>query len=238
MKLYGKNPILERVKANPGSIKKLFLQKKVDLSDIVKECKKAGLDFESVEKEDIAKLAGGVHSQGVVAEINDYEYTKFPTILAECVKSEKVIVFLDNITDPQNFGGIIRSLACLGNFSLVIPEHDSAEVNETVLRVANGGENYVKIAKVTNIATTIKKIREKGIWVAGATIEDAVDITKAELKRPLAIVIGAEGKGIRHGVLKCLDEKVALSMDGAKLSFNAAVAAALVCYEVSKKGKG
>ncbi|MFH1552020.1 MAG: RNA methyltransferase [Candidatus Omnitrophota bacterium] len=235
MNLYGKNPILERIKADPHSIRKLYLQKRTDLSDIVREAKKTGLAFESVDKAWFKSKCAEAHTQGVMAEVEEFKYAPYPVILDECLNDLSVPVFLDGITDPQNLGSIIRTLACMGGFSLVLPEHRSAHVNETVLRVANGGENYIKIAKVTNIASAIEKAKEKSILIAGAVVEDSSDILEEELRFPLAVVIGSEGKGIRPGLMKCLDMKLALPMRGAPLSYNAAVAAAMFCYEINRR---
>ncbi|MGD2278727.1 MAG: RNA methyltransferase [Candidatus Omnitrophota bacterium] len=234
MKLYGKNPVLERIKANPGSIRKLYLQRQKDLSAIVREAKEAGLSFESVSKAWMQRAAEESHTQGVMAEVQRFEYTPFSQILSNCVKSGTVPVFLDKVTDPQNLGSVLRSLACLGNFSIVIPEYESACINETVLRVANGGENYVKVAKVPNNARAVKQAKEKGIWIAGAVTEGGKDLSGADLKFPLAVVMGSEGKGLRPGVRKYLDGGFSLPMAGAALSFNVATATALFCYEINR----
>jgi len=235
MKLYGKNPVLERIKFAPKTIKKLYLQKRTDLSRIVHAAKKAGLDFESVTRECLERESKGAHSQGVVAEIDEYLYHSFPLILDEAVKSKCIPVFLDGITDPQNLGSIIRTFACLGGFSVVLSEHGAVQVNETVLRVASGGENFVKISRVANIATAIKKVKAKGIRIVGAEADAKCSVMEMKITLPVAIVIGAEGKGTRPGVKKCLDKTAKLPMDGADLSYNAAVAAALFCYEVKKR---
>jgi 23S rRNA (guanosine2251-2'-O)-methyltransferase len=235
MKLYGKNPVLERIKSDPGSIQKLYLQKRKDLSEIVKEARKAGLSFESVTPEELRRLCRDVHHQGAVAEVREYKYTPFPQILSDCLKNKIVPVFLDRITDPQNLGSIIRTLACLGGFSIVLPEYESAHVNETVLRVANGGENYIEVAMVTNNVKALKQAKEKGIRITGAATEGGIDISKAVFDPPLAVVIGSEGKGLRPGVLDCLDERVSLPMEGAVLSYNAAIASALFCYEIKRR---
>ncbi|MFC1548633.1 23S rRNA (guanosine(2251)-2'-O)-methyltransferase RlmB [Candidatus Omnitrophota bacterium] len=235
MRLYGKNPVLERIRIAPKTIKKLHLQKRTDLSEIVKEAKKAGLKFESVDKAWIKSECGDTHTQGVMAEVEEFAYSPFSEILADCLDGSTTPVFLDGITDPQNLGAIIRNLACLGNLSLVIPEHESAHVNETVLRVANGGENHIKIAMVTNIATAVGKTKEEGVWIAGAVVEGSKDILSADLTFPMAAVIGSEGKGIRPGVRKHLDEGLALPMQGASLSYNVSVAASLFCYEINRR---
>jgi 23S rRNA (guanosine2251-2'-O)-methyltransferase len=235
MKLYGKNPVLERIKSNPKSIRKLYLQKRKDLSGIVKEAKRVGLSFESVTQEELRKICGDVHHQGAVAEIPEYKYAPFPEVLSDCIKDGVVPVFLDRITDPQNLGSIIRTLACLGGFSIVLPEYESIHVNETVLRVASGGENYIKVAMVPNNVKALKQAKEKGIHIAGAVTEGGSSIDKSDFAPPLAIVIGSEGKGLRPGVLDCLDEGVSLPMEGADLSYNAAVATALFCYEIKRR---
>ncbi|MGB3081837.1 MAG: RNA methyltransferase [Candidatus Omnitrophota bacterium] len=235
MKLYGKNPVLERIKLNPKTIRKLYLQKRKDLSEIVREAKRAGLTFESADKNKLLHLSGDANTQGVIAVVDEYRYTSFSKILSKCVGSETIPVFLDRVTDPQNLGSIMRSLACLGGFSLVLPEYESAHVNETALRVANGGENYIEVAKVTNTVGAVKRAKDEGIKVIGAVTEGGADILRADFKFPLAIVIGSEGKGLRPGVRKHLDEGVSLPMKGAALSFNVAIATTLFCYEVNRR---
>ncbi|MDP8259094.1 MAG: RNA methyltransferase [Candidatus Aadella gelida] len=236
IRLYGKNPVRERMKTNPGSIKKLFLQRQVDLSDVVREAKNAELRFESLDKNEFKKLCGDVHSQGVFAEVEEFGYMPYEKIVKLCLSGKTIPVFLDGITDPQNLGSIIRTLACLGGFSLVLPEHGSADVTETVLRVANGGENYIGISKVTNIATTIKSLRKKGVCIVGALVSGKkLELLENDKNAPIALVVGSEGKGIRPGVSLLLDEKIMLPMEGAELSYNAAVAAAIFCHEIRKK---
>jgi len=235
MRLYGKNPVLERIKLAPETIKKLYLQQRTDLSRIVRAAKDAGLNFESVTRERLELESKGAHAQGVVAVIDEYRYFSFPQMLNDAVKKKFIPVFLDGITDPQNFGSIIRTFACLGGFSLVLSEHGAVSVNETVLRVASGGENYVNVARVANIATAIKKAKTEGFHIIGADANAKCLVSDIKLRLPAAIVIGAEGKGMRPGVKKCLDEMSRLPMDGADISYNAAVAAALFCYEVKKR---
>jgi 23S rRNA (guanosine2251-2'-O)-methyltransferase len=235
MRLCGKKPVLERIKFDPGSIKNLYLSKKTDLSDIVKAAKKQGLDFESIEKDSFNKMCGIIHSQGVMAEIPEYQYTPFKKLMKDAENIGNSLVFLDGITDPQNLGSIMRNLACLGGFSLILPEHNSVEINETVLRVACGGENFIKVSKIGNSVRGVKEAKERGFVVAGTVTEGGADILKTTMESPLAIVIGAEGKGIRPGLLQELDIKVTFPMPGAGLSYNAAVATALFCYEINRR---
>ncbi len=235
MRLFGKKPVLERIKADPGSITGLYLRQKVHLSEVVNEAKRAGLSFESIPTDKFSRLCGDVNAQGVMAEVAEYEYTPLPVMLKDALEKKKVLVFVDGVTDPQNFGSMIRNLACLGGFSLIIPEHDSVCVNETVLRVACGGENYIMVSKIVNSVRGIQAAKEKGFYCAGAVADDGDELIGAELEFPLAVVIGSEGKGIRPGIVKHLDVRLSLPMPGAKLSYNAAVAATLFCYEVKRK---
>ncbi|KJJ83289.1 RNA methyltransferase TrmH, group 3 [Candidatus Omnitrophus magneticus] len=233
MFLYGKNPVLERLRVNPVSIKKIYIEKKKDLSEIVREIKKQNFYFESLESVEFLKLVKNVNAQGVAAVVDDFKYIPYDEILND---RKRIPIFLDSVTDPQNLGGIIRTLACMSGFSIVLSEYNSAHITETVLRVSSGGENYVPVAKTGNLAKAITIAKERGFWVFGAAMaEGAKNIISAELKFPLAIVFGAEGTGIRPGVMKHIDEFFFIPMDGASLSYNVAVATALFCYEIRRK---
>ncbi|MFH1879030.1 MAG: RNA methyltransferase [Candidatus Omnitrophota bacterium] len=235
MRLFGKNPVIERIKSRPETVKKVYLQNNIDLSDIVRELKKAGLKFEPADKSVLQSKYGPIHSQGVIAEVDEYEYTPFTDIISDCVEKISIPVFLDGVTDPQNLGAVIRTLACMGGFSLIIPEHNACLVNETVLRVASGGENYIKIAKVINNVKAVKTIKERGVWIAGAVAVNGRDITKTDFLFPMAVIIGSEGKGIRPGLTRCLDTGLSIPMRGAGLSYNVSTAVSLICYEIARR---
>jgi 23S rRNA (guanosine2251-2'-O)-methyltransferase len=235
MRIFGKNPVIERIKARPETISKLYLQKRTDLSEVVKAAKAAGIHFESIDSKEMGAICGAVHSQGVVAEVPDFEYYPFDKLLADCVDGKTIPVLLDGVTDPQNLGSIIRTLACIGGFAIVLPEYESAEVNETVLRVASGGENYVPVSRVKKIIHAVSALKEKNVTVCGAVVDGDTDILALDLTDPVALVVGAEGKGIRPTIVAELDKKVALSMKGADLSFNVAIATAIMGYEIGKR---
>jgi 23S rRNA (guanosine2251-2'-O)-methyltransferase len=246
MKLYGRNSISERLKADPKSIKRIFVEKGADVDWVRTAAKKHRIPLEHISINDFQKKSSGHRSQGAIAEAEEFRYTYLEDILVggDTLPREKVVgsqgvpsmlLFLDNLNDPQNLGGILRIAACLGGFAVVLPRHDSVEVTEAVLRVAQGGENYVPVARVANLSVAVEKARKAGYWIAGAVTEGGEDITKTRLNFPLGIVIGSEGKGIRQGLVSHLDLKLTLPMAGAKLSFNAAVAAALFCYEITRQ---
>ncbi len=234
MRLYGKRPVLERLRAAPHTIRTLYLQQELDASEIVQAAKAARLSFRSMPKDAFLKLAGEVHAQGALAEVTDFRYTSPQEILGQ--SGERPTLFLlDRVTDPQNLGNILRTLACLGGTALVLPKHESTDINETVLRVACGGENYVPVARVTNLVHVCELAKKANYWIAGAAVSDGTPLETAKLPSPLAVILGSEGSGIRPGLKKQLDLTITLPMPGAPLSFNVATAAALIAYEVRRR---
>jgi 23S rRNA (guanosine2251-2'-O)-methyltransferase len=223
MRLYGKRPVLERLRAAPRTIQRLVIQQETDASEVVRAAKEAGRPFDSISRPEFARLAGEVHAQGVLAEVLPFEYAPFKTLLRR--QPPLTLFFLDRLTDPQNLGAILRMAACLGGLAVILPKHDSVEVTEATLRVACGGENYVPVAQVTNLARAAEQAKEAGYWIAGAAVTGGVSLPTADWPTPLAVVLGSEGEGIRPGLQKHLELTLTLPMPGAPLSFNVAAAA-------------
>jgi len=238
MRISGKNPVIERIKTNPKSIKKIYVQEgHVDSFYISKKARKWGIPVYPVAKSKIMKIMRHANAQGVLAEVEDFAYVPYEDLLDLAFKKKLSLLFLDELKDPQNLGAIIRSLACLGDFAVVLPKKESVEVTEAVSRVACGGDNYVSIAKVANLSRAILEAKEKGFWMVGAVLDDGQDIYSAKFSYPLGLVIGSEQKGIRDAVLKHLDMKITIPMKQARLSFNAAQATTIFCYEITKQKK-
>lgn len=234
MRLYGKRPVIERLKSAPQTIRALYLQRETDAPEVVRAAKAAGRGFTSTAKPEFQKMAGQIHAQGVLAEVEEFRYADLEDLLKK-PEPRPTLFLLDRVTDPQNLGNILRTLACLGQFAVVIPKHDSAEVNETALRVACGGENHVPVARVTNLTQAAEKAKKAGYWVAGAAVAGGQPIHTADWPTPLAVVLGSEGSGIRPGLEKHLELTLTLPMPGAPLSFNVATAAALIAYEITRR---
>jgi 23S rRNA (guanosine2251-2'-O)-methyltransferase len=236
MKVYGKNPVIERLKADPKSIQKLYVENgHPDAGYIYSKAKKWGIPVHAMTAGKMDKISRNLNAQGVMAEIGDYLYIDFSELVDRALLKKMSLVFLDGITDPQNLGGILRSLACLGGFGAVLPSHDSVSVTEAVLRVACGGDNFVPVAKVSNLGKAIKEAKDAGFFVAGTTVKDGVDLRSAVFQFPLGLVIGSEQKGIRPVIEKYIDMKITLPMAQPRLSLNAAHATAIFCYEISKQ---
>ena len=238
MKLYGRNPVLERLKSNPKSIRKIFLQENhAEAGYIRSKATKWGIPVLFVPQSKMIKISRSINTQGVLAEIDDFNYVLFDDLLTTATQKQHTILFLDNLNDPQNLGVIIRSVACLGNFSIVLPTHGSVEVTEAVLRVASGGENYVPMAKVANLNRAIASAKEAGFWIAGGVVDGGKNLIETSLPFPLCLVIGSEQKGIREVVRQRLDLPLTIPMAQMKISFNVAQATTVFCYEIAKQKK-
>lgn len=236
MKLYGRNPVLERIKSNPTSIRRIYIQSGHPESSYVQQkAKQHNIPVAVIAGSQMLKLARDVNSQGLLAEVEGFSYMAYPDLLAAAKKKKGTLVFLDELNDPQNLGAIMRSLGCLGHFYIVLPTHHSVEVTETVLRISCGGDNYVSVAKVANLSNAIVKAKEEEFWIVGSAVEGGESLTDVKFQFPLGIVIGSEQKGIREVIRKHLDIAVTIPMANARMSFNAAHAATILCYEITRQ---
>lgn len=235
MKLFGKNQVYERLKANPQSIKQIYLLKNSDLKSIADFARQNNIDCIYLEPGKFVELSGEKHSQGVIAEIEEFTYSDLDELLALPKEEKYTLIAISNINDPQNLGSILRSAACFGGLALVLPKHRSVQITETVLKVACGGENYVPVVQVTNLIPAIEKAKESGYWIVGGVTENGENLSNFKLPFPLCLVIGSEGEGIRKGILSHLDYQVTIPMRGKVLSLNTAVASAVFFYEISRQ---
>lgn len=235
MYLYGKNSVLERLKANPGSIRQIFIQDNFKAPDIIRLIKSCKITLKTVSEKDLLRIKRADRLQGIVAETNKYQYTPFQELLHIPDEKKLSFIFLDGLNDPHNLGSIMRIVACLGGFALVIPEHGSCDITDSVMHVASGGENFVPVSIVKNLSTALINARKAGYWAVGTVVEGGQDINKTSLPFPLCLVLGAEGKGIRYGIQKHLDLKITLPMSGERLSLNVAMACAIFAHEITKQ---
>ncbi len=236
MFLYGKNSVFERLKTNPKAVKKVFLQDNFNESFLEKLIKSNNIPLKRVSQHQLHKIKRADLLQGIVAQVDSFQYADFEDLLdRERRFSPSTLIFLDRIYDPQNLGAIIRIAACFGAFSIVLPKHKACQVTETVLHVAQGAENYVSIAIVSNLTNALLEVKKAGFWVVGSVVEGGQSINNTSLPFPLCFVLGSEGEGIRYGITKHLDLKVHIPMKGAPISFNVSTACAIFCHEISEQ---
>ncbi len=237
--LYGKNPVFERLKANPRSIRKIFMQRGFDARRIKGLIESNNIPLERLSSRQLANMRPDKDLQGIIARIDRFEYTPFSTLLKRAQPRQPSFIFLDKINDPHNLGVIMRIAACFGGFALVIPASGACKVTETVLHVASGGENYVPVSIEDDLSGAIIAAKEHGCQIAGAVVDkEAKALKKAAFSFPMGLVLGSEGSGISRRLEDLIDLKTRIPMKGAGLSFNVSMACAIICYEITKQREG
>jgi len=237
--IVGRNPVLELFKTDE-QIDKLYILKgenKGSIIKIINQAKERNIIIQYVEKEKLDYLANGLAHQGVVALVTGYKYSEISEILeyAKEKKEDPFVVILDCIEDTHNLGAIIRTAECAGVHGIIIPKRRAATINETVLKTSAGAALYMRVAKVTNISTAIDELKKQGLWIYGADMTGENLYYKSNLKGPIGLVIGAEGKGISRLVKEKCDGLVKIPIKGNIESLNASAAAAVLIYEVERQ---
>ena len=239
-KIIGRNPVLEAIKAG-RSIDKILIKKgkyEGSIVPVVKKAKEAGIIIQEVDKIKLDTIAEGGNHQGIVAYVSQYDYVSVDDILnAAADKGEAPFVIIcDKITDPHNLGAIIRTANCVGAHGVIVPKRNSAGLNSVVAKTSAGAVEYTKVAKVTNIAETLEKLKKQGMWIAAADM-DGEEMYKTDLKGSLGIVVGSEGEGVSRLVKEKCDFIVSIPMHGQINSLNASVAAGVLMYEALRQRK-
>ncbi len=235
MYLYGKNSVYERLRANPKSIHRVFVQDNFDVPKIIELVKSRDIELKTVSERELLRIKYADRLQGIVAEVDKFQYSDFEELIYATKENKLSFLFLDSINDPHNLGSVIRIAACFGGFGIVIPAHGSCQVNETVIHVASGGENFVPVSIVNNMTHALIKAKGENFWIAGAVVDAGEDIKNVKFPLPICLVLGSEGKGVRQGIRKQFELSVTLPMRGAQLSFNVAMASAIFCHEIAKQ---
>ena len=232
----GRNAVLEAFRSGK-TIDKLFVLDGCQdgpVRTILREAKKHDTIVQFVKKERLDQLSQTGHHQGVIASAAAYEYAEISDILQNAKEKGEApfIIFLDNIEDPHNLGAIIRTANLAGAHGVIIPKRRSASLNFTVGKTSAGALEYVPVARVANLASTIDELKGKNIWIYGADM-DGSDYRSVDYSGGVALVIGSEGRGMSRLVREKCDFIVSLPMRGKINSLNASVAAGILMYEAA-----
>ena len=234
----GRNPVMEAVKSG-REIDRLLVAHGVtggSVTAIIAKCKQRGILIKEISPQKLDYYCGGANHQGIAVMYASQEYSTPEEILETAKQRNEMpfIIICDELEDPHNLGAIIRTAEASGVHGIIIPKRRSASLNATVAKSASGALEYMKVARVTNIANTIDFLKENGVWVFGADM-DGDDYTKFNFDMPCALVIGNEGKGIGTLTAKKCDGIISLPMFGEINSLNASGAAGILMYEVVRK---
>ncbi|RUS44314.1 23S rRNA (guanosine(2251)-2'-O)-methyltransferase RlmB [Cohnella sp. AR92] len=235
----GKHPVLEALKAG-RALNKIWLSNQAQrnlVQPILEEAKSRGVVVQFADKKKLDSLVPNMQHQGVVAQAAAVSYAEVDDLLARAKERGEApfLILLDEVEDPHNLGSILRSVDCTGAHGVIVPKRRSASLTAVVAKTSAGAVEYVPVARVANLAQTIDRLKEEGVWVAGTDASAEQDVYKANLSGPLAIVIGSEGKGISRLIREKCDFLVSLPMFGHVNSLNASVAAGVILYEAVRQ---
>ena len=230
--IYGKNPVIEAIRAKKAL--KVFVVNNFNDQKILSLIKENHLNMVTIPPLEMERMCDGAH-QGVAAELKPYQTVSLEEIIAKAKKKEKkIIVMLDNISDPHNLGAIMRSADVFEASGIILPKHNSVTLNATVAKTSAGAINYVPVAIVNNLNQAIKTLKEEGYWVVSTDGSAELSYSSLKYDFPVVVVIGSEGKGVSPLVLKNSDYIVKIPQYGHVNSLNASVAAGILLAEVHK----
>ncbi len=239
--IYGLAPVLEALRARRRAIQKILIASGANqsrLNELVAAARRAGVTIEKRERRALDELTRNANHQGVVALTASLKekgaYVDAEEIL-DSMGDPPLVALLDGIEDPHNLGAILRTCEGAGVDGVFIPEHRAAGLNETVAKTSAGAVEYVRVARVTNLVPLIDELKERGLWVVGVEGGTENIYTDFDMKVPLALALGSEGKGIRRLVREKCDAIVSIPMRGRINSLNVSVAAGIALFEVIRQ---
>jgi 23S rRNA (guanosine2251-2'-O)-methyltransferase len=237
--IFGKNSVYEILKDARRQIKKLVIAKelKEELSDILQLAKSKGINLQYLSKKELDKISKGVSNQGVILYTYPKDYVYIEDILsyAKEKKEAPFIIILDSIQDPYNLGAIIRTSECSGVHGIIIPERNAVHITSTVERISVGASEYVMVARVSNLNNAIDVLKQNNIWSIGVEREGKEEYFKMDFKKPIALIFGSEGEGIKKSIKERCDYLVNIPLKGKITSLNVSVAAGILMYEVVRQ---
>jgi 23S rRNA (guanosine2251-2'-O)-methyltransferase len=230
MLIYGRNPVLEAVRE--GRVGRVWVARGVE-SWLLKELQKLGAEYELVPRIELDTRLKTTQHQGLVAEVEEVHFSspEAPFKLAKSRGEQVLLVLLDGVTDPRNYGAMIRSGLALGAHGMVTEERRSAPLNPLVLKAAAGAAHKLPLVQVKNLPRYMEEIKERGVWVYGATGKASKTVEQLDYQRDLALVIGSEGEGMRRLVTEKCDELAQIALAPGAESLNAGVALAVFLYQ-------
>lgn len=238
--VFGVRPVEELVRTRPRTVAVVYVsegQRSPEVERAVAAAKDRGVPVETRPRALVAELAGKAAHQGIVAVAGEYRYTDVSAMLAAAAAAGEpaLLLLLDGITDPQNLGALVRSAEVLGAHGVIIPDRQAAPVTGAAVKASAGATERSRIARVPNLLKAIDGLRAAGVAVLGAALERGERLDTVDLRGPLALVVGSEGRGLREAVARRCDRLVQIPQRGQVASLNASVAGAILLYEALRQ---
>jgi 23S rRNA (guanosine2251-2'-O)-methyltransferase len=236
--LFGFHAVGVRVRTAPQSIIEIYAdpsRKDARMRQFLARAQEAGIKLLEADGVRLARLAGSAGHQGVVARVEPLAATHSLDDLLDAVEGPPLLLVLDGITDPHNLGACLRVADGAGAHAVIAPKDHAVGINATVAKVASGAAETVPYFMVTNLARTLGELKERSIWCTGLSDDAPATLYQADLKGPLALVLGAEGAGMRQLTRKTCDALVSIPMRGGVESLNVSVASGVCLYEAVRQ---
>jgi 23S rRNA (guanosine2251-2'-O)-methyltransferase len=238
-RVYGRRPVLELLKAESRRADEVAVLAggHGPLAEVVALARRAGVKVSFRTRDQLTAMAGSPEHQGVVARVAAAEYVDLDTLLeVPASRGEPAFLMaLDQVQDPRNLGALLRTADALGVHGVIVPKHHQVGLTDTAARTAVGALEHVRVARETNLVASLKILKESGIWIYGSVVVGGQTPWSVDLRRPLCLVLGGEGPGLRPLVARTCDVLVTIPMKGQVGSLNVSGAGAALCYEVSRQ---
>lgn len=239
--IYGIHSVASVLKSQPQRLLRIYVQQgRQDerVQKLLDGAQRENIEIVREPRKQLDKLVDGNH-QGMIAECRPGEQydEDFLDTLAERYGAKLFVLVLDGVTDPHNLGACMRTAEAAGVHAVVIPRDNSASMTSTARKVAAGAAELVPLVVVTNLSRAIKQLQQHGVWVIGAAGEATETLYQAKLKTPMALVMGAEGSGMRRLTKENCDELIAIPMLGETSSLNVSVATGVCLFEVVRQNQ-
>lgn len=239
-KIFGRNTVLEALKAGKRSVEKIFLAQNATgpkIQKIISIANDKNIQFKRIPKEELDLITQNACHQGVLAIVQQIKNIELSHILAHLKQTKTIPFFLlvDKIEDPRNLGSIIRTASAAGVHAVIIPKRKSSKITETVAKSSAGGIEYVNIIQVSNMANCCRILKKNGIWIVGSDSEAKDLWFQIDTTLPIAIILGGENRGLSQLIRSKCDFLVSMPMKSAINSLNVSVACGVLLYEVVRQ---
>jgi 23S rRNA (guanosine2251-2'-O)-methyltransferase len=235
--IFGVHPVLEVLRAGRRAVRRVIVSEARHdrrVEQVVAAARAAGVGVERRSPEAVERLAGGGRHQGVVALVDEAAYTE-PEAILDGLGETPLLVVLDGVEDPRNLGAVVRSAAAAGADGLFVPERGAAGLTAAAVKASAGSVERLPIARIGNVVAFLKRLKEKGLWVAGLDPAGTTPWSEFDLTAPLALVVGGEGRGLRRLARETCDAVLSIPLAAGVESLNLSVAAGVVLFEAVRQ---
>ncbi len=237
--IYGRNAVLEYLEHKPEHISKIYLKQQLQgrpVRELEQLASGHRIPVQRVPGRKLADMVGPVNDQGIVAAITPASYVELEDWLEDADISRKpVILALDEIEDPHNFGAVVRTALACGVDAVMVSKHRQATISGGVMKASAGTILRMPVIRVVNLNQALLKLKDAGFWICGTDMEGSLDFRQQDYRMPLVVILGSEEKGIRKKTREHCDMLVHIPMKNRVESLNASVSGALICYEILRQ---